>query len=605
MEAGRDNRSPFAGESRLSWAVRRFWRSRVRPLWRDIRAPFLIALGLSVIILGTIGYADEGSTWWEGFFKSFQLYTLAGGDVSSESPLVLNIARVLGPLLVGIAAIKGLLVLSREQLRLIGFRLFRRGHVVVVGLGDVGFILASQLNELGARVIAIDRDATKPAISGCKERGISVLIGDASDPGLLRSACVHRARHLISAPGVDDVAVDVVAAATEITTGRDHDPLMAIAHIEDRALWRALQARTLSQGHHPSVVLELFNLYESAGRLILDRYPPFDERAAGERQGPRVLIAADQAIAEVLVVNTARLWRNSRVHSRARIAITLAGPGSDAECERIRERYPSIDRIADLDPWEIDLAAPGLREGTPARDAWAIYVALGDEAVGAATALTLAATNRPPGGVTLVVNDERLGAAMIARGSLQLFGILDLILTERFLTGGLRETLAHAIHDGYQRAELAKGGERLPYVMPWDRLDEDAKSSNRDSAGDIPRKLAALSCVVVPAALADAEISRRVFEERLDGRLEEFAEAEHRRWMAERLRSGWTLGERNDAAKHHPSLKPYDELSEAEKEKDRQMIRNLPEQLAMAGFAIEAVTPAPGSAPAPPASARA
>ena len=83
--------------------------------------------------------------------------------------------------MVGVAAIRGLLVLSREQLRLIGFRLFRRGHIVIVGLGDVGF-RSRDLNELGARVIAIDRDATKPSIEGCRERGISVLVGDATDP---------------------------------------------------------------------------------------------------------------------------------------------------------------------------------------------------------------------------------------------------------------------------------------------------------------------------------------------------------------------------------------------------------------------------------------
>lgn len=585
--------SPFAGQNRVSWGLRRLWRSRLRPVWRDLRAPIIIVLGLAVIVFGTIGYSKLGDDGWEALFKSFQLYAF-GGTLESGDPLVLNIARVLGPLLVGVAAIRGLLVLSREQLRLLGFRLFRRNHIVIAGLGDVGFSLAAKLNEIGARVIAIDRDPTKPAIEGCKERGISVLVGDATDIGLLRAACVHRARHLIVAPGADSVAIDVVAAAIAITEARATDPLRVIAHIEDRALWQALQARTLTRGDDPNVQVELFNLYEAAGRLVLETYPPFADSAAAGHRGPGVLIIADQAIAEVLVVNTARLWRNSRARSRARIEITLAGPGAEAECERLRERYPALDQLAELEPWEIDLASPALRESERSRDAAASYVALGDEARGVATALTLAAT-QPAGPVVLVINDERLGAATIAgaeagTGSIELFAILKLVLSERFLVGGLRETLARAMHDSYERDQLAKGATEQVNVKPWDELDDDALSSNRDFAGDIPRKLAALGCMVVPAALADVERSAAVFDGRLAGRLEEFAEDEHERWMRERTSRGWSYGpERDNRARVHPCLLAYDQLSEEDKDKDRVAVIDLPEMLAKAGFAVEPV----------------
>ena len=45
----------------------------------------------------------------------------------------------------------------------------------------------------------------------------------------------------------------------------------------------------------------------------------------------------------------------------------------------------------------------------------------------------------------------------------------------------------------------------------------------------------------------------------------------HEVWSANRIRDGWTYGEeRNDAEKHHPCLIPYEELSETEKNYDRQ-----------------------------------
>jgi hypothetical protein len=163
--SGQTARDPlFSDRATITWRVRRFWRGDLRPRWRELRGPLVLLAAIGVLILGTIGYSQssEGDyNWWEAFFKSFQLFAFAGGDVSSNDPLSLNVARVLAPLLVGYAAIRGLVALSREQLRLLGFRLLRRNHVVVAGLGDVGFRLADVLNERGARVIAVDRDPAK------------------------------------------------------------------------------------------------------------------------------------------------------------------------------------------------------------------------------------------------------------------------------------------------------------------------------------------------------------------------------------------------------------------------------------------------------------
>ena len=51
---------------------------------------------------------------------------------------------------------------------------------------------------------------------------------------------------------------------------------------------------------------------------------------------------------------------------------------------------------------------------------------------------------------------------------------------------------------------------------------------------------------------------------------ERLAEHTHDLWAAQRLADGWTLGpKRDDAAKTHPGLVPYAELSESEKQYDR------------------------------------
>lgn len=61
-----------------------------------------------------------------------------------------------------------------------------------------------------------------------------------------------------------------------------------------------------------------------------------------------------------------------------------------------------------------------------------------------------------------------------------------------------------------------------------------------------------------------------VLPEELNALAEVIAQNVHEVWSAGRIAEGWTYGaERNDVEKKHPCLVPYEELSEAEKEYDR------------------------------------
>ncbi len=52
--------------------------------------------------------------------------------------------------------------------------------------------------------------------------------------------------------------------------------------------------------------------------------------------------------------------------------------------------------------------------------------------------------------------------------------------------------------------------------------------------------------------------------------IEKLAENTHDVWAEGRIKEGWTYGEkRDDTLKHHPCLVKYSELSESEKEFDR------------------------------------
>lgn len=151
------------------------------------------------------------------------------------------------------------------------------------------------------------------------------------------------------------------------------------------------------------------------------------------------------------------------------------------------------------------------------------------------------------------------------------------------LDSSLQEVIAQAIHAEYVRNREAKGEtkETNSTMVDWEQLPEHIKQSNRAQALHIEDKLKAIGCSI--AQLGDGET--RQFEFRPE-EIERLARMEHERWVEERLASGWTVGPRDVDRKTTPLLVPYEELSRAEQEKDREAVAGIPKILAMIGLKI-------------------
>ena len=74
----------------------------------------------------------------------------------------------------------------------------------------------------------------------------------------------------------------------------------------------------------------------------------------------------------------------------------------------------------------------------------------------------------------------------------------------------------------------------------------------------------------------------------LEGLVEKLAVNVHDIWGDQRLKDGWKFGPvRDDAKKEHPCLRPFSELSEAEKEYDRRVVRETLRAMLALGYRIE------------------
>ena len=78
-----------------------------------------------------------------------------------------------------------------------------------------------------------------------------------------------------------------------------------------------------------------------------------------------------------------------------------------------------------------------------------------------------------------------------------------------------------------------------------------------------------------------------VLPEELTELAEQIAKNVHEVWSAGRMKNGWTYGEeRNDAEREHPCLVPYEELSDSEKEYDRNTSQETLKLIMKLGFKI-------------------
>lgn len=84
------------------------------------------------------------------------------------------------------------------------------------------------------------------------------------------------------------------------------------------------------------------------------------------------------------------------------------------------------------------------------------------------------------------------------------------------------------------------------------------------------------------------DTSKVVLSEELLALTEQIAENVHDVWALGRIREGWTYGEvRDDKKKTTPCLVPYGELSESEKEYDRNTALQTLKLIVSLGYRIE------------------
>ncbi|MGW2090947.1 RyR domain-containing protein [Promicromonospora sukumoe] len=537
--------------------------------WSRIGFVALVIVSLSLGCWGLILDTTHvpGRTWYDVVYHDLQLFVMGADPASDGGPLSwqLQVARFLAPGTAVYALFEAARALFTGEIR--RFRERRaRGHAIVVGQTDAADTVTAALETAGHRVLRTPDAAGLPDVG---LTGATVLYACGDD--------------------TTDATANVltVAEAEAAVRSAGSGPERLYAHVSDPDLGVALQARHLSCAE-PGV--DFFTLDVIAAQALAVREV---RRVLDAPGGPapvtHLVVVGSGEFAKALVVGLAREWELAA--DGLRLLVDLTADDADHVAGELRARWSPVAQRIEL------RAVPVLGAGGAAVPD-TVYVCHASD--GASLRVALTATRLWHGGPgSLVLLLDGLAGLTGAFGTDasrvldNLDGRLRTVTTRDLLADVERaearahddmyERIARSVHHVYLRNQLERGvgwGE-VPAMVRWEDLPEDLRASNRGWVVGLPARLSRMGATIAPRDGA-AEV---VFE---GAELDRLAEAEHELWESVRVAQGWRTGPvRDDAARVHPMIgMPWSELPEANREKDRDVVRLLPEILAEFGLEV-------------------
>lgn len=525
-------------------------------------------LAALAFMLGVRGIVGHGGGLVDAIYFSLRLFTfdydLQGSDPTDMywvKSWELQAARILAPLTLAFAVVKGLMLAAAQRVNLWTISRWT-DHAVICGAGERGRQLAIALRKEGRRVVVIEKNDQADTLADVRDAGARVIIGSGTDPARQMEARMDHASIVAAVTPCEESNLQVVLAASRRPDGR---PLHALADAA-RPFAEIFQDRAPFNQIVGGRVCGFFDHEVAAARLLVGEHAPaLVPVLLQERRSARILLCGDGNILPELlgVVVTQCQFAGDAVPS-----ITLLTTDTDAFGRAFPLHHPQLRLVADLHVMTMPLPQL-LRVDLASLDAPRIvkpfdlvFVACREDIDTLSLARSLAqqtgwvsgdvvAGLRPSTQLMRLFVDDRPMVGVHTYDLVALGCSGDVVLHGRL------DRIARGIHDRYLAEEIERGRTLggTPALVPWETLPEGLRHANRAQADHLPIKRRTL------------DISRS------DDVIEATAVAEHRRWMAEKIVSGWRYGSpRDDGRRLHPSIRPYEELSEDEKRKDRDTV---------------------------------
>ena len=568
---------------------------------------FIVLLGLVGGTLAMIGWLNEpqatGGDWRNALYRTLLFFKLDKhhGEFAETNGALLW-AQVLCPVATFTVMIRvGVQLFTTELSRWITAH--RSQHVVICGLGEQGSTFAETLRQRdkSISIVAIESAPNAGHDSFCRLHDIRLVRGDCRDAKVLEAGAASKASSVIIVTPDDNKNLETAMVVRDLVAAqsRRQGDLTAYIGVRNWTLWNELSNSDAVQRSAVNFEMRPFSLPVLAARKFFWNEPLYS--FADIRTQPRIHVVFcgfDDYAASLLI----QMLHCCVYKSFAPSAATILTRNADEERRKFMRRYPEVmvDRpeigvVGALQFQEFDLAADGLDDSVMASiearaGVTAVVVCQASDDVALSSAVMINDAMRRHGrwkAATYVRMNSGTGGADIFVPPEDALRFSDVVmpfgtkqeLCDTALIDGALESVARKIHDTYQatrrlRYASSEAVEREESTQDWRTLRETYRKSNRRAADHIKAKLASAGCYVPPGFNLTAPSDLHIGESA--GMIEALSQVEHRSWSAGMRVDGWRPGaKRDNARKIHDNLVPYERLTEAIKEYDRDQVRQL------------------------------
>jgi hypothetical protein len=530
------------------------------------------------------------------FFRTFQLITLNfPTDLQNDIPWQLQIARFMVPSITALATIDRIVGSITRPVRL--FSITRaKDHIVICGDDQLA---TSALTELATgdsekQIVIIDPSISESRKEVLESYNLTVIIEDPMELDFFKKVniCHASAIFMILKDDISNTNLAIEALKNNKNRSKIQSPLLVGVLIAEDNLAYQLDLCLDDSTRNNNAKYHRLCPDRDGIRLEMSRRAPvfgkIDKSLPSHILVVGLISNWQQCLMQLIIASQDQPYKKS-------VFTFLVSQEEEAEIEEFLKTIPELNLIVEFRYMRygkydlIDLAETNSEQKAYPKITLVVVLKEGGQAISTALALRspknpFSLTNEP----MLVFRDvedrllQQLTTNEMQDRNLQNIiafgGVIRKESIERALSYE-NDKIAVLLHEQYMSNSQNRLGDITAALREWAGLPENLRDANRVAANHFPLILEYMRLEIAPGDKPSAILT--------DEEMEKLSRIEHKRWIADRLDRGYRYGNiRDDKKRLHPSIVDYDDLTDAEKQKDRDNIKALMAAVRQSGNCI-------------------
>ena len=534
---------------------------------------FFDLAGKDMSILGLLE-ATFGLFRWKTFFPSFaKILNLADYEI----PLILDIARITAPWITLFAFIALVFSVVRSFATSLKVRLFYRDHVVIFGCEETCKYLLScvKADYPSSKLVLLKNSSTPSYVCNTFEEN-PVIVGNLEDTDILNISAINRAAHIILATNDDSINMRLLKNIEQFLLRKSKRSSTEIwLQIEDFKSYETFKGY---KGEDPSIGIDVhvFSVFQRMAAQTVDSFSPDQFIETAGKEQIEIALFGLEALGQWIVLEAAQMYH---FNNMKKLRVTVIDCDVDEKIRDLLRICPLLNRVIDIQPIDLlaflEMDAPNLLSNVSlCFITWPKVQEIDFISRKLRQLFFKSKENLEIPKIVLVDVSSYQGSEIMKESldTLKAIGISCSCPTGISIKNEEEcDDLAMQIHNVYSRLPQKE------LEVVWSRMTDYFKDENRYAARHLSMKLRSLG---LEAVSTDDPRDPADFKAILPENEQTLAQVEHNRWLARKLINGYVHGKKldrklRDQLKIHVDIRPWEELSEKDREKDLVVLRNI------------------------------